>query len=84
MAKNGKMTVEQKIGNNWVKTFETERDIYKRLAYDLAAKYIGKAPMIKKIKRNNNYNGTQTYTVYESVGEVKVTQFRTVYTVELY
>ena len=81
---NGKMTVEQKVGKNWVKTFETERDVYGRLAYDLAAKYIGKSSRIKKITRNNNYDGTQTYTVYEAVGEVNVTQFRTVYTVELY
>ena len=81
---NGKMTVEQKVGNNWVKTFETERDVYNKLAYDLAAKYIGKSPRIKKITRNNNYNGTQTYTVYEDVGEVNVTHFRAVYTVELY
>lgn len=80
----GKMTVEQKIGKEWVKVFETERDVYERLAFDLAAKYIGKSPRIKKITRNNNYDGTQTYIVYEVVGEVNVTHFREVYTVELY
>lgn len=52
--------------------------ILEGLAYDLAAKYIGKAQRIRSIRRRQNYNGTQTYTVYYEDGR------RCIYTVDLY
>ena len=61
-------TVETKEGKKWVlsSTYnDPELDTWNlhALASDLAAKYIGKAPYIRSIKRRNNYDGTQTYTV---------------------
>lgn len=52
--------------------------VVERLAGDLAAKYIGKAPYIRSIKRRNNYDGTQLYTVTYDNG------YRIEYTVSIY
>ena len=76
--------VEKKNGKKWEETYRkigSKEEIGARLAADLAAKYIGKAPYIKRIDRKNNYNGTQTYTVYETSGDA---DFRTIYTTETY
>ena len=58
-------TVETKKGNKWVTTYKhiDNTEALQSLASDLAAKYIGKASYVRSIKRRNNYDGTQTYTV---------------------
>lgn len=52
--------------------------VYKSLSTDFAARYIGKAQYIKSIRRRNNYDGTQTYTVNYNNGT------RAVYVVSIY
>ena len=55
---------EIKEGNKWTTTCtQTGADAVHFLASELAAKYIGKAPYIRSIKRVNNFDGTKTYTV---------------------
>ena len=58
-------TIETKDGKKWVETYKQtdNAEALHSLASDLAAKYIGKAAYVKSIKRRNNYDGTQTYTV---------------------
>ena len=70
----------RKSGKNYVLDFTNTSagDVITRLAADLAAKYIGKAPYIKSVKRRNNYDGTQLYTVTYDTG------YRIEYTVSVY
>lgn len=73
-------TIEVKKGSRWEQTYtctDTEQNLHS-LASDLAAKYIGKALYVKSIKRRNNYDGTQTYTVtYDN-------ESRSIYTTDIY
>ena len=74
------MTGYRKSGKNYVLDY-TNTDagaVIERLAADLAAKYIGKAPYIKSVKRRNNYDGTQLYTVSYDTG------YRIEYVVSIY
>lgn len=78
--KSATMTGYRKSGKNYVVDFENTDagDVIERLAGDLAAKYIGKASFIKSIKRRNNYDGTQLYTVFYDNG------YKIEYTVSIY
>ncbi len=73
---------EVKKGKIWIASNSSPvtdpGEVYKSLASDMAAKDIGKAAYIKSIKRSNNYDGTQNYTVtYDN-------NVRAVYTVDVY
>ena len=78
--KNATMTGYRKEGKQYTLDFINANagDVIERLAGDLAAKYIGKAPFIKSIKRRNNYDGTQLYTVFYDNG------YKIEYTVSIY
>ena len=58
-------TIEKKEGRKWTVTFtcSDEQTCLRNLASELAAKYVGKAEYVRSIKRRNNHDGTQTYTV---------------------
>ena len=73
-------TTQKKQGNTWVTTHITEDSATAThsLATELAAHYIGKASYIRSIKRRNNHDGTQTYTVAYDNG------YRSVYTTDIY
>lgn len=73
-------TIEQKQGRKWepVYVVGNETKALHSLAQDLAAKYIGKAQFVGRIVRRQNYDGTQTYTVYYSNGT------RAVYDTDIY
>ena len=43
--------------------------VLKMFSENMVAKYIGKAPYVKSIKRKQNYNGTATYTVNYTLSE---------------
>lgn len=51
-------------------TFEThdEKTIYERLSSCMVARYINHAPWIKRVTSRCNYDGTYTYTFYQSYG----------------
>lgn len=78
--KSATMTGYRKSGKNYLVDFvNTDAGaVIERLAADLAAKYIGKAPYIKSVKRRNNYDGTQLYTVSYDTG------YRMEYVVSVY
>lgn len=78
--KSATMTGYRKSGKNYLVDYvNTDAGaVIERLAADLAAKYIGKAPYIKSVKRRNNYNGTQLYTVSYDTG------YRIEYVVSIY
>lgn len=78
--KSATMTGFKKEGKKYIVDFvNTDAgDAIERLAGDLAAKYIGKAPFIKSIKRRNNCDGTQLYTVFYDNG------YKIEYTVSIY
>ena len=61
-----KRMVQTKQGKKWITTWETDNDetIYKCLYSDLMARYMHKAPYIKRVTDVNNYDGTRTVTVY--------------------
>lgn len=63
--KSATMIGYQKDGKNWIEHYRSDdaAHVLGRLAGDLAAKYVGKAPYVRSVKRRNNYDGTQTYTV---------------------
>lgn len=80
------MQTQVKEGRNWVMRHDNDHPetVIRKLATELAAKYIGKSSYIKSIRRVNNHDGTQTYTVtyYDSVsGRSDV---RSVYIVDIY
>jgi hypothetical protein len=63
-----RMVFERKVGRNW-KASE-ERDIctdattvYHHLSEDMVYRFIHKSPMVRRIKRVNNYDGTVTIVV---------------------
>jgi hypothetical protein len=60
-----KQVIEIKNGKKWeVKNEITDvYNIYKNLAGDLIAKKLNACTYIKTIKRQSNYDGTQTITV---------------------
>lgn len=78
------MTITREIQVQYGKTWETtyidrnRESVYKSLSTDLAARYVGKAQYIKSVKRRNNYDGTQTYTVNYDNGT------RAIYIVDIY
>lgn len=78
--KSATMAGYRKEGKQYTLDFINDNagDVVERLAGDLAAKYIGKAPFIKSIKRRNNYDGTQLYTVFYNNG------YKIEYTVSIY
>lgn len=58
----------KKTGSHWKSTFidKNPETVYQSLALDLIAKKINECSYITKITRRNNYDGTQTITVYYS------------------
>jgi len=76
-----KRYIDRKVGSRWENVpipNESEVEVLHALAADLAAKYIGKAPYIRRICRRNNYDGTQTYTAYYDNG-VRITYITDIY-----
>lgn len=59
-------TCYKKEGNAWKETYkETNKTIiYEQIARALHAKYIAKAPYIKRLIDYSNYDGTRTITIY--------------------
>lgn len=60
------LTVYRKEGRAWNPVLMTEDDgpIYRSLTENLIAKKINECKYIRRIERRNNYDGTQTITVY--------------------
>lgn len=61
---------EKKDGNKYIETYYSEDKNYVNecFMHALRAKYIHKCTYIKKIIRNNNYDGTETYKIYYDNG----------------
>lgn len=66
-----KMFSERKEGKKWVYdgyACADEKIIYKHLAGMLIAKKLNQCAYITRIKRMNNYDGTQTITITQDNG----------------
>lgn len=66
-----RMYAERKAGKEWVcdkYVCTNEKTIYERLAGMLISKKINRCTYITRIKRVNNYDGTQTITITQDNG----------------
>jgi hypothetical protein len=63
---NIRRTVYTKEGRAWRETYSTtdEAEVYRSLAGDLEARYMAQARYIRRVERRNNYDGTETFSVY--------------------
>jgi len=68
MAKTISMTCERKEGRKWVETYASTNaeHCYQMYAGHLYDKYIAKAPYIKRVTDQCNYDGTRTITFYQT------------------
>lgn len=61
------MIYEQKNGGKYEETYRTEdkTTVYERFSNCMVAKYINRAPWVKRITSSTNYDGTYNYTIYD-------------------
>lgn len=62
--------IEEKNGSKWVacRMIDDAVQVLESLAQDLISKKINECKYIRSIKRQNNYDGTQTITVTHNNG----------------